>query len=208
MIAVVGSPILVPGEPDSLAGLAVAIARAAARAGARVELVGKVGDDRSGDEAVLRLDRAGVRHAALLRDPRIATPALRGGQGERRPVERPVLEPADLELALRYLPDVRVIVVAEPLGSEAIRIVGEAAGFHEAELVVVVPAGGSAPGGLERATVLEAPLDPEEGSFAQLVARYAVALDAGRPATEAFVALTGAAERIVPADPPSNSGAR
>lgn len=74
MIVIVGSPAWRPSEPAGPAGGACLLALAAAGRGARVELVGRVGDDRTGDALVLALARAGVGHAAVLRDP--ARPTL------------------------------------------------------------------------------------------------------------------------------------
>jgi hypothetical protein len=55
-------------------GLAPEIARAAAVAGARVELISKAGDDPAGDAVLLTLAREGVGHVATLRDPARLTP--------------------------------------------------------------------------------------------------------------------------------------
>jgi hypothetical protein len=55
-------------------GLAPEIARAAASAGARVELISKAGDDPAGDAVLLALAREGVGHVATLRDPARLTP--------------------------------------------------------------------------------------------------------------------------------------
>jgi hypothetical protein len=55
-------------------GLAPGIARAAAAAGARVELISKAGDDPAGDAVLLALAREGVGHVATLRDPARLTP--------------------------------------------------------------------------------------------------------------------------------------
>lgn len=56
------------GVPALAGGSATALARACARAGATVQLVGKVGDDPAGDEILLALTRDGIGHVALLRD--------------------------------------------------------------------------------------------------------------------------------------------
>jgi NAD(P)-dependent dehydrogenase (short-subunit alcohol dehydrogenase family) len=71
VIVVVGDPVLRPadgGLPSLASGRAAAIARACVRAGATVQLVGKVGDDAAGDQVLLSLTRDGVGHVALLRD--------------------------------------------------------------------------------------------------------------------------------------------
>ena len=71
MIVVVGDPTLrfeAGGVPAGAGGSAAALARACARAGATVQLAGKVGDDPAGDEILLALTRDGIGHVALLRD--------------------------------------------------------------------------------------------------------------------------------------------
>lgn len=165
------------------AGLAARIALAAATGGARVELVGKIGDDASGDALATVLARAGVGHAALLRDP-----SARTGAGSREP---PPLERHDLELALRYLSGIGVLVAAEPLAADAREAVDEAARFHGAYLVLITDEDATAgPGAVpERTTVLRPP-DGDPDGFARLVAAYAARLDAGVPPGAAFAAAT------------------
>jgi sugar/nucleoside kinase (ribokinase family) len=71
VIVVVGDPslrLVDGGAPAMATGAAAAIALACARAGATVQLVGKVGDDPPGDEILLTLTRDGIGHVALLRD--------------------------------------------------------------------------------------------------------------------------------------------
>ncbi len=225
---VVGCPSYRPPEgagPDGVGGIAAGLAAAAAAAGAEVQLVGRIGDDAAGDALVLALGRAGVGHAAMLRDPGHPTPILvaeagagdddaladlpagaalvaqaaldeeRGpgvvaGTGEvvlpERPDERPHLEAADIELAVRYLPEVRVIVVAMALDEAAARVVAEEAAATGAAVIVIVAPGTSIPDALTGATVLEAPASDPDGAFARLVGAFAAALDAGASAAEAF----------------------
>jgi hypothetical protein len=77
MIVVIGLPAYVESDDEGQAGgPAVDVAVAAHGAGGAVELVGKIGDDAAGDAVVLALGRAGVGHAALLRDPGRPTPIL------------------------------------------------------------------------------------------------------------------------------------
>jgi hypothetical protein len=71
-------------------GLAPEIAAAAAAAGARVELISKVGDDPAGDAVLIALARAGVGHVATLRDPARLTPV--------RPLPNEPTDPADPQL--------------------------------------------------------------------------------------------------------------
>ena len=178
MILVVGRPGL--DEQGRLFGGAGLVAQAAAETGARVELVGAVGDDADGDAVALGLARAGIGHAALLRDPAGTTPR-RGADGGRLPR----LEAADLELGLSYLTECRVIVIAEPLDAAALGVAAEAASYHGAALVVVASAGAEQLKLPAAATVLEAP-PGDDGPFAALIGRYAAQLDAGRSAPDAW----------------------
>jgi hypothetical protein len=98
----------------------------------------------------------------------------------------PALEAADLELGLRYLVDYQVVVAAEPLEARAAQVVAEAASFAGAHLVALLPPGVAAPDAFASSTVLEAPrVDPDD-ALAQLVAAYAIALDAGAEPGPAF----------------------
>jgi hypothetical protein len=157
---------------------AVAIAARAAAAGATVEAVGIVPDDSDGDRRLLQLSRAGVRHAAVLREP-----------------ERD-LEAADLELALRYLPDIRVIVVVA-MPPAVVQASSDHAGWSGTELVVVQRSGrgeatdgGTPPAVPEGAIVLEAPASDPDGSFAGLVGMFAARLDSGATPADAWAATT------------------
>lgn len=197
-------------EPDGrgrAAGTAVDVARAAVADGARVELVGRVGDDPTGDALLLDLAAAGVGHVAVLRDPARATPML--GVSTDDPLDedpfadaeapsspaapspptapaRPVLDAADVELGLRYLVDYGVIVVAETIDAAAQRVVADAARFAPARLVVIVPAGAAAADDLAEATVFEAPPVDPDGAFGAVVGSYAAALDRGTDPAAAF----------------------
>ena len=185
MIVVLGRPYLAASPAGPLpAGLAARIAMAASAAGVRVELAGTIGDDEAGDAVALALARAGVGHAALQRLPATITPRL----GSRAAMPR--LDARDLDLALRYLADYRVLVVADPLSTALERIVVEAAGYAGATIVAVVPPGGRVgPELAEVATALEAP-EEATGPFAELVGRYAAGLDTGAAPAEAFAAAT------------------
>lgn len=230
MIVVVGSVAYRPErneEPDAVAGRAAAIARAAARAG-EVQLVSKVGDDGAGDAVVVALGREGIGHAALLRDPGHPTPivaatAIEPEEDALAPVAslveeeedvrsagavlpadpraRPLLEPEDVELALRYLPEARVIVVAEPVGADLAGAIAAGAGFASAQIVAVVTSEAGTPDALSAATVVVAPDDDPDDAFARVVASYAVALDAGREPREAFAAaVSGGGWEPAPTD--------
>lgn len=212
MIVVIGLPAYAdsPDGEKCAGGIAVEAAAAAKRRGGLVELVGKVGEDGAGDAVVLALGRLGIGHAALLRDPVRPTPVLAGGSAgpdevaevdaeppiarllPEDPAERPSLEAADIELALRYLPQSSVIVLTDPLQEGALDVVVEAAAFAAAKLVVVVPAGSSPPDVPADATVFEAPVD-DDGSFGRLVGTFAAALDAGTEPAAAFRAAVATA---------------
>jgi hypothetical protein len=206
MIVVVGLPAYADG-PDGeecAGGLAVDVAAAAVRRGATVELVGKVGNDGAGDAVVLALGRLGIGHAALLRDPARSTPVLAAmpraesadaapdGPQESAPrllpddpSARPVLEAADVELALRFLPEAAVIVLTDSLQDTAVEAGIQGAGFSSARLVVLVRAGDAVPETPPGTTVLEAPSE-DDGSFGRLVGAFAGALEAGMDPAAAF----------------------
>jgi hypothetical protein len=209
MIVVIGSPLVASGTgPERAEGPAPRIARAASRAGAAVELVGKVGDDPDGDTALLALAQGGIGHTAVLRDAAHRTPrapeapgdlddlapagaALAADSDDGAPAldagvpQQLPLDEADLQLALRYLVDYRVVVVAEPLSEAAGRVVAEAVAFASARPVVVVEPGAAPPAALAGAIVLEGP-ETDEGPFADLVGRLAAALDRGEAPTGAL----------------------
>jgi hypothetical protein len=215
MIVVVGLPAYgaTPDGQGSADGPAADVAAEAVRRGSAVELVGKVGDDGAGDAVVLALGRLGIGHAALLRDPARPTPVLtfEPGNGDEdgldaaavelvrsaaddspvvtllpaEPDERPGLEAGDVQLALRYLAEARVVVVTERLSEVALAAAVEGAQFAGARLVVLVPAGSAPPAVPVEATVLEAPLI-DDGSFGRVVGAFAAALDSGLEAEAAF----------------------
>lgn len=218
VIVVIGCPAYrAPDEarPEAPAGLPAAIAVAAAERGARVELVGKIGDDGTGDALVLALGRAGVGHAAISRDPVRGTPLVMlaprvpdrepdaerdplpadEGAAEPGPVEvvlpmaardRPALDADDVELALRYLGPARVLVAADPLDEQTAAVVAEARRFSGAHLVAIVPSGGSVPSGFEDATLLEAPAEDEGDAFGRVVGVFAAGIEAGGRPEVAF----------------------
>lgn len=179
MILVVGRPGLT--EAGRLDRPAARVALAAAEAGARVELIGSLGDDPDGDVVTLELGRAGIGHAALLRDPAGITPR-HGAVAERLPR----LDAADADLGLRYISECRVLVLAEPLADDTLAVAADVASYHSAALVALVPLGGRSPSVLPAtATVLEMPAE-DDGAFSALVGRYAALLDAGRQHEDAW----------------------
>jgi hypothetical protein len=207
VIVVVGNPIArAPDAGSGLAGVPAGTAAAAARAGATVQLVGKAGEDRAGDDLMLALTTAGVGHVALLRDPAHATPIVAAVEQDDElsdtppdapsvmpadPAERPSLDAADVELALRYLPDYTTVVVAEPQPDAVVSIVVDAAAFAGAALLLVVDraADGSAPPA--SAVVFEAPGADPDGAFATMLGELAAAIDRGTPVAAAFREVEG-----------------
>jgi sugar/nucleoside kinase (ribokinase family) len=210
MIVVVGNPI---GRATELGGgvegPAARAAIAAARGGGDVQLVGKTGEDPLGDAVLMALTSAGVGHVAMLRDPERATPlavldergqttaSMLDGDDEPRvaitpadPRDWPALDAADVELALSYLPDQRVIVVADPQSDAVVAAIGDAAEYAGARLVVVVSASSQRPAG---ALVVEAPADDRDGMFAALLGELAVLLDRGASPDEALRGLAARA---------------
>ena len=97
---------------------AATIAGRVAGLGERVEAVGVLAADDAGDKRLVDLRTLGVGHAAVLR-----TPADR-------------LDAADLDLALRYLPDVGAIVLVEP-AADLVGAAAAAATWLGAGLVII-----------------------------------------------------------------------
>lgn len=215
MIVVIGQPVLhMAPEGPRVAGTAATAAAEAARRGAPVQLIGKIGDDPDGEAVVLALARDGVGHVALLRDPARATPRLvEASSGESPelaledeaavpparlepadPAARPALDAGDLDLGLRYLTEFRVLVTAEPLGDEAARIVAGATAWSGATLIALVGEDGSVPVDLPPgAIVLAAPPTDPDGVFARLVGTLAAAIDGGAAPSAAFREIVQAA---------------
>jgi sugar/nucleoside kinase (ribokinase family) len=207
VIVVVGNPIARPPDAGGgLAGVPAGVAAAAARAGAAVQLVGKAGEDRAGNDLMLALARAGVGHVALLRDPAHATPVLNASDEDDDNgdaslnassvtpadlAERPSLDAADVELALKYLQDYSTVVLAEPQPEAVTAIVVDAAAFAGATLLVVVDgaAGGSAPPA--SAVVFQTPGADPDGAFATMLGELAAAIDRGTPVAAAFREIEG-----------------
>ncbi len=211
MIAVIGTPRLQGQGPDAdVAGLAASIAAAAAAAGSRVELVGKVGDDPAGDTVLLALARHQVGHVATLRDPARMTPVVTVADDPadldldidvdaapeapdptaQAPAASPVLEAADVSLAMRYLPELAVIVtvhVAPEVVAEAVA----AAGWARTGLIVVVDPAADPPEVLPEGALAIAVADEDElgAGAGAAIGRYAAAIDRGEPADAAYAEL-------------------
>lgn len=208
-------------EEPGVEGLAARVALSAAKHGRVVQLVGKAGEDPEGDAVVLALARGGVGHVALLRDAGLPTPRapesvddggdLPGGDGylatdsKVAPVpasDGAALDAADVELALRYLTTFAVLVLGQPADPDVLRILGAAAEWADARLIVVLPAGASVPDELPQdAIVFEAPDADPDGVFAAMVGSFAAALDDGSDPATAFEASVVEAGWLPSADP-------
>jgi ribokinase len=157
----------VDGDPDTnglLGGLAAGVALAIARAGVHVELVGSIGDDADGDLVAVALGRAGVGHAALLRDPAARTPRLAADDAATVDAGTlPRLDAEDIALGLRYVPAIEVLVIASQLPAAAWAAAMEGAAYHGASVIAVVGSPAEVTDDLAGAIVLLAP-DPSEAS--------------------------------------------
>jgi hypothetical protein len=188
-VIVVG--VLVPGlVGDSV----VEIARRGATTGARTEVVGVAPVGPDGDRQLLALAAAGVGHATVTR-------SAAGG-----------IEPADLDLALRYLPDVRAVALVRPAAPLLATAVA-ASSWSGATLIVIGPldadatalldasgaGNGAGAGDSARASsgssgpiLLEPPSRDPDGAFAGVVAALAVRLDAGEDPASAWQSTVAA----------------
>ena len=206
MIVVLGSPAWRDADPPGPAGLACGVAIAAAGRGQRVELVGRVGDDPTGDALVIALAHSGVGHAAVLRDPVRATPVAAARvepeavgidvatehAAEKGAPAAPRLEPADVSLALSYLTAFSVLVVTDDVPDDVLPAALDGAGFAGAHVVLLLAPGATAPDGLTPAsTVLAVPDEGDEGAFATVVGVYAEGLAGGLDPATAFRAAIG-----------------
>ena len=150
--------------------MALTIAGRAVRA-AQVQVIGIIPDGPDGDRRLIALAAAGIGHAAVLRT------AFRA------------LEAADIELALRYLPDLRVVVATDPEDA-VIPTLTDGAAYAGAALVVI-----GRPDQTDRrrdlptsAIVLAAPLSDPDGTFAGFVGAFAARLDGGAAPADAWAA--------------------
>ncbi len=120
-------------------------------------------------------------------------PVAADATGERSTAEVG-LEAADVELALRYLTEFAVLVLADPADVEMVRVVAAASSWADARLIVVVAAGEAEPAGLPPdAIVFEAPDADPDGEFAAMVGSFAAALDDGDDPAAAFRSSVAAA---------------
>jgi hypothetical protein len=199
VIVVIGSPIgrLESGTAHA-AGMASIIALTAAASGRVVQLIGRIGDDPTADAVVLDLAAGGVGHVALLRDvahltplePPIDPPADLDDESDADPPQAVgglPLEPADVDLGLRYLTAFEVLVLTAGHDAELDAVAVDAARWAGASLILVLAPDASPAGDLPPdAIAFEAPSADPDGAFASLVGRFAAALDDGVPPGDAF----------------------
>lgn len=153
---------------------------AIAAAGRETQIVGRVGDDASADAVLQDLARAGVGHVAILRDPARPTPLADGRHGIATD-PAPEVDGADVELALRYLTEFRVIVQVGPATAAVTDVVGRATEWAEAALIIANPSSGERgglPDVLARAQVVRRDESATEAEFEARVVDLAVGLDA------------------------------
>jgi len=213
VIVVVGQPVLRRTDAGSeVAGLPAQIAVEAAAHGRSVQLVGSSGEDEAGDAILLALARSSVGHVAMLRKagtrtPTVSDAGLRSdssvegqsplgevgadlpptGAAAQSSGAATALDAGDVDLALRYLTDFGVLVLAGNPGSDVARVVADAASWSDARLVVLVLGGESEPAGLPPdAIVFAAPDADPDGAFAAMVGSFAAALDDGDDPATAF----------------------
>ena len=145
-------------------------------------MVGVAAPDAAGDARLVELASAGIGHATVVRS------AANG------------LEAADVDLALRYLPEVRAIVFVAPDAS-LIAPAAAASGWSGAGLVIVADGSDGAatvsgePRAIDaapQAIVLDPPRVDRDGTFAGLVAALATRLDAGSDPTTAWQSTVNA----------------
>ena len=110
-----------------------------------------------------------------------------------------LLDAGDVDLALRYLSDINVLVLAETATAETLAVVAQAARWSDARLIVVANSPVVPTGLPDDAIVFEAPAADPDGVFAQTVGSFAAALDEGDDPGEAFRA-TVASEGWAPSE--------
>lgn len=138
-----------------------------------MQAIGVIPDDPGGDRRILELVASRIGHAAVLRGPARE------------------LEPADIDLALSYLPEVRVIVTVG-LAPAIVGIASQHLSWSGASLIVIDDASGDGRGVRadlpDGAIELQAPPSDPDGTFAGFVGVLAARLDAGAAPADAWAA--------------------
>lgn len=210
MIVVIGAVAgSVHGDGIRPAGLAARIAGAAVAAGARAEVVTRLGQDRVSEALLLAFAESGVGHVATLRDPSAVVTLVDADPDEADPApagsvmasdERPTdpgpgpapaaLDAQDVGLALRYLPEIRVIVLVHP-GSPAVVVeAADGASYAGASMVVIWRPDDDGSTEAPDGPLALVAADDADG-VAELVGRYAAAIDRGDDAAQAFATTLG-----------------
>jgi hypothetical protein len=147
-------------------------------------MVGAAAQGPPGDARLLQLAAAGIGHATVIRSGAVS------------------LDPGDLNLALRYLPDIRAVVLVRPPARLLATALADA-DWAGAPLVLIGPLDAETVATLDAAAPSSAPpaaspppatqpivIDPPtadpDGTFAGFVASLATRLDAGDPPEAAF----------------------
>lgn len=201
MIVVIGNLVGRIDEAHGIepAGFVAAVASAAVEGGSQVQVVARVGDDDVGDAVLLGLASRHVGHVATLRDAGRRTPLIQSTEDpadESDPTAENVdafddasLDAADVGLALRYLTDYRVIVIAHMIDGALIREAVSATSWAGGHLIVVAPPDVTldAPVPADALVLLAA---PDAEAIASRLGRYAAAVDEGGNLDRAYAALT------------------
>jgi len=163
--------VIVVGILGSSGDAVLEIATRCAATGARTEVVGAAPVGAAGDRLLLRLATARIGHATVTRTS----------------VDPLGIEPADLDLALRYLPDVRVVVLVTP-DPALLTAAAASTSFASATLLLVGPIDAALVDavGSPSPIVLDPPSHDPDGAFAGLVATLAVRLESGETADAAW----------------------
>jgi sugar/nucleoside kinase (ribokinase family) len=182
------------------AGFAAALAVAAVRSGSPVQVVARVGDDAVGDEVILGLAVERIGHVATLRDAGRETAVIVDETDESIDAEPhstdsgeragPILDAPDVDLALRYLSDYRVIVVLHPADAGVVREAASAATWAGAHLVVVVAHEAPVDVGSMPDSALVVLAQPDAENLAERIGVYAATVESGGDPDTAYAVLT------------------
>jgi hypothetical protein len=167
----------------------VAILRDAARPTPSIVDPGSVELDPVADDAVADDPAAGDPAAGdpVAGDPAAGDPVASPGRDQ----DLPALDAADVGLALRYLPELAVIVaVHQP--EDVLREAAAASRWAETTLIVVVPPNETAPDVLPDGVLVIAAEAAIESASGSTIGRYAAAIDQGTPARQAYDDLVAA----------------